>query len=115
MADVDPQSVDPTQNVEMPTIVPLGNYVLIMPDKDKHKTAGGILLSDNSKIPVMTGRVIGIGAEAGMNAGYPLKQYQKVIYRKGNAVPTDIEAYVRDDKISSVLVLVEDILAYYET
>lgn len=101
---------------ELSTIKPVGSYVLIRPDKDRDTTSGGIALPSDVKIPVLTGRVLELGPEVIIDSNYPFKQYSKVIFRKGNMIPVDIESLVRSDKDDGpCLVPAKDVIAYYDS
>jgi co-chaperonin GroES (HSP10) len=99
------------------TISPMGWYVLVRPDEPKEKTAGGIILPGENKIPVLTGRILEIGPEAQNEShNFPISKYDKVIYKKSNQIPVDLEQYLRTDKDDGpALIPLKDIVAKVTT
>src|SRR5690349_16103277 len=90
------------------TIEPVGKRVLICKDEERRTTKGGIHLPDESKIPVITGRIVAISAQVHNDPDYPLAQYDKVILDPSHCIPVDFE---RDNKL--FVVPVEDIVAVF--
>lgn len=72
-------------------IIPLYQRVLICKDDDKKETKGGIILPDNSEVPVITGRVVEVSPDLEEEISYPLKKYDKVIVNPARAIPVDLE------------------------
>lgn len=86
---------------------PVGNKVVICKDEDKSVTRGGIVLPDSTKIPTMTGRVVGISPKIENDYDYSnIKKYCKVIFSPYNAIPVDFE---KDNKL--FIIPVSDIIA----
>lgn len=73
------------------TILPLCGRVLIRKDDDKKETKGGIILPDDSAVPVITGRVVEISPDLETDLNFPVKQYDKVIVNPTRAIPVDLE------------------------
>lgn len=96
-------------------IKPLADYVLIEPEKEKEKTAGGILLPDSAdKGRPEQGKVIAVGPgktnSQGKVAPMEVKKGDKVLFSKYG--PTEIKTV--DDKKEYLIAKQEDILAIIE-
>lgn len=88
-------------------VIPLCGRVLIRKDDDKKQTRGGILLPDDTKIPVITGRIVEIAADIDTLA-IPIRKYDKVLVQPGNGIPVEFED---DNKL--FVMPVEDIVAVF--
>ncbi|HWB19284.1 MAG TPA: co-chaperone GroES [Phycisphaerales bacterium] len=99
----------PTTRTRLETIEPLGKRVLVRKDEDKKQTKSGIHLPDKIEIPTITGRIVAISAllEKDDN-GYPIHQYDRVLFNPKNAIPVDFEG---DNRL--FVVPVEDIVAVF--
>jgi len=86
-------------------IEPLGPRVLVRKDESKRVTKGGIHLPDESKIPVISGRIVAVSTELQNDPDFPLKQYDKVLLDPSNSIPVDFE---QDNKL--FIVPIEDIV-----
>ena len=90
---------------------PLGDRVLVKPDKAEEKTAGGLLLSSAAQEKPQRGTVIAVGAgkldDKGNRMPMDVKVGDVVIYGKygGNEVKVDGEDYLlmRDADIYAVV------------
>ncbi len=89
-------------------VEPLGKRILIRKDENRHKTRGGIVLSDQAEIPTITGRVVEISAQIERDIDFPIRKYDRVIFHPKNAIPVDLEA-------NNVLYVVpiEDVVAIF--
>lgn len=90
------------------TVEPLGKRVLIRKDQDKKETKGGIALPDKIEIPTITGRIVTISAQVENDDDFPIKQYDKVLFNPGNAIPVDFES---DNQL--FVVPIEDLVAVF--
>ena len=88
-------------------VIPLCGRVLIRKDDDKKQTRGGILLPDDTKIPVITGRIVEIAADIDI-LEIPIQKYDKVLIQPGNAIPVEFE-----DGNKLFVMPVEDIVAVF--
>ncbi|MCW5756149.1 MAG: co-chaperone GroES [Phycisphaeraceae bacterium] len=73
------------------TVEPIGARVLIRKDEDKKRTKAGLHLPDKMEIPTLTGRIVAISAQVAGDEDYPLRQYQRVLFHPGKAIPVDFE------------------------
>lgn len=99
-----------TRTKKMETIEPVGLRVLVRKDDDKKETRGGIVLPDDMKIPVLTGRIVAVSAQVEADDDYPIRELDKVIVNPSNGIPVDLE---HDNKL--FVIPVEDILAVIRT
>lgn len=73
-------------------IKPVGDNVVIVHDENMKMTAGGIILPDQSTIPVLTGRVVAVSQRLGENGyEYPFETGDRVVYNVKAAVPIDLD------------------------
>ncbi|MEQ8843975.1 MAG: co-chaperone GroES [Phycisphaerales bacterium] len=79
----------PAKRIE--TVEPIGARVLIRKDEDKKQTKAGLHLPDKMEIPTLTGRVVAISAQVASDEDYPIRQYQRVLFHPGKAIPVDFE------------------------
>ena len=89
-------------------VEPIGLRVLVRKDEPKRETKGGIALPDAAEIPTITGRIVTISAAIEHDEDVPLRQYDKVLFHPGNAIPVDFES---DNQL--FVVPVEDIVAVF--
>ena len=73
-------------------VEPIGLRVLVRKDEPKKETKGGIALPDSAEIPTITGRIVTISAAIDHDEDLPLRQYDKVLFHPGNAIPVDFES-----------------------
>lgn len=92
----------------METIEPVGQRVLVRKDEEKRTTRGGIHLPDDSKTPVLTGRVVAISVQIESDPDYPLQKYDKVLIDPRNGIPVELE---HDNKL--FILPIEDIVAVF--
>jgi chaperonin GroES len=90
------------------TIEPVGMRVLIRKDEERRTTRGGIHLPDDSKTPVLTGRVVAISAQIDSDPDYPLQRYDKVLIDPRNGIPVDFE---QDNKL--FIIPIDDVVAVF--
>jgi len=80
---------------------PVGKMVLVSKDDDKNKTSGGIILPDDSKIPVITCRILEIGPQVDL-VNFPISKFDRIIVNPINAIPISFESdnkrYVLDSE-----------------
>lgn len=91
----------------MEVVTPIGRRVLVRKDDNRKETKGGIVLPDKTEIPVITARILSVGAPVENDPDYPLEQYQKVLVNPANSIPVDFE----DDQ--RFVVPVDDIVAVF--
>ena len=89
-------------------VEPIGLRVLVRKDEPKKETKGGIALPDSAEIPTITGRIVTISAAIEHDEDLPLRQYDKVLFHPGNAIPVDFES---DNHL--FVVPAEDIVAVF--
>lgn len=94
--------------VSLEVIEPVGLRVLIRKDEEKRTTRGGIHLPDESRIPVITGRIVALSAQIEHDPDYPLQQYDKVLVDPRNSIPVDFEP---DNRL--FIIPAEDIVAVF--
>ena len=90
---------------------PLGDRVLVKPDKAEQKTAGGLYISSGAQEKPQRGKVIAVGAgkldDKGERIPMDVKVGDVVIYGKygGNEVKVDGEDYLlmRDSDIYAIV------------
>ncbi|MCI1859677.1 MAG: co-chaperone GroES [Sporolactobacillus sp.] len=90
---------------------PLGDRIVIEPQKKEEKTAGGIVLPDSAKEKPQEGRVAAVGpgkvSDKGERIALDVKEGEKVIYSKyaGTEVKYDGKTYlvVRQDDVLAVI------------
>jgi len=85
MAKKEPSKSARAQKFEY--VEPIGLRVLVRKDEPKKKTKGGIALPDSAEIPTITGRIVTISAAIEHDEDLPLRQYDKVLFHPGNAIP----------------------------
>lgn len=73
------------------TVEPIGARVLIRKDEDKKQTKAGLHLPDKMEIPTLTGRIVAISSQVEHDEDYPVRQYQRVLFHPGKAIPVDFE------------------------
>jgi len=79
---------------------PIGDKVVVKPEKEEEKTSGGIILPDTAKKKPSEGVVVAVGPgkllENGTRAPMPVKEGDRVVYAKygGNEVTVDGTEYV---------------------
>lgn len=95
-----------TQNIE--TVEPIGLRILLRKDEDKKQTRSGIHLPDKMEIPTLTGRIVAISTQVELDANYPLKQYDRVLFNPKHAIPVDFEG---DNRL--FVIPVEDVVAVF--
>lgn len=94
----------------MEVCIPVGPRVLIRKDADKATTAGGIVLPDSAKIPVITGRILAISSQVENNPDYNhIKQYAKVVVDPRDAIKIDLE------NNEQFVIPVDDVIAVLES
>ncbi len=98
----------PTKNVALETVEPIGKRVLIRKDEDKKKTKSGIHLPDKIEIPTLTGRVVAVSKEVASDSNYPIEQYDRVLFNPKDAIPVDFEG---DNRL--FVVPIENIVAVF--
>lgn len=94
-----------TKTAKMETIEPVGLRVLIRKDENKKETKGGIILPDDTEIPVLTGRVVAISVKVENDPDYPIRAYDKVIVNPSDSIPVELD---HDNKL--FIIPVEDIV-----
>ena len=72
-------------------VVPLNGRILFRRDEPKKETRGGLVLPDDSKIDMITGRVLAIAPDLEKDGDCPVSEYDKVLIHPGHAVPVDLE------------------------
>lgn len=92
----------------MQIIRPLRSRILIRKDDDKERTKGGILLPADSKVPVITGRVVQISPDLEHDLDFPVNLYDKVIVNPAKAIPVDFES---DNKL--YIIPANDVIGVY--
>ena len=102
----EPKSKSKTPKFEY--VEPIGHRVLVRKDESKRETKGGIALPDAAEIPTITGRIVTISAAIDHDEDLPLRQYDKVLFHPGNAIPVDFES---DNQL--FVVPAEDIVAVF--
>ncbi|MFI4881092.1 MAG: co-chaperone GroES [Phycisphaerales bacterium JB064] len=90
------------------TVEPIGARVLIRKDEDKKQTKSGLHLPDKMEIPTLTGRIVAISAQVASDEDYPIRQYQRVLFHPGKAIPVDFEG---DNRL--FVVPVTDVVAVF--
>jgi len=90
------------------TVEPIGARVLIRKDEDKKQTKSGLHLPDKMEIPTLTGRIVAISAQVDADEDYPIRQYQRVLFHPGKAIPVDFEG---DNRL--FVVPVTDVVAVF--
>lgn len=74
------------------TIIPVNDMVLVRHDKDQETTAGGIILPDTAKIPVLTGIIIAMTENMKENRhDYPYEEGDRVVYDTRESVPYTLD------------------------
>ena len=81
-----------TRTQKFEYVEPIGLRVLVRKDEPKKETKGGIALPDSAEIPTITGRIVTISAAIEHDEDLPLRQYDKVLFHPGNAIPVDFES-----------------------
>jgi chaperonin GroES len=89
-------------------IEPIGMRIVLRKDEERRTTRGGIHLPDESKIPVISGRIVALSAAIENDPDYPIAQYDKVLVDPRAAIPVDFE---RDNML--YIIPVEDIVAVF--
>ncbi len=79
------------QKTKLKTVEPLGKRVLVRKDEDRKKTKGGIALPDNIEIPTITGRVVTVSQMLSNDNDFPVRQYDRVLFKPKNSIPVDFE------------------------
>jgi co-chaperonin GroES (HSP10) len=74
--------------VALKVVFPLNGHILLKKDPDKERTQGGIILPEESKLTVLSGRVLAIASDI---EDCPIKKYDKVIVNPERAFPVDPE------------------------
>ena len=97
-----------SKRVQLETIEPIGNRILIRKDEDKKQTKGGIQLPDTIEIPTITGRVVAISMQIEHDDDYPVRTYDKILFNPKHAIPVDFEA---DNQL--YVVPIEDVVAVF--
>jgi co-chaperonin GroES (HSP10) len=69
---------------------PVGEMVLICHDEDQEKTAGGLLLPADSKIQVLTGRIVAVPDRMKDSVDYPFDELDRVIYDTRERIPLEL-------------------------
>jgi chaperonin GroES len=98
----------PSKRAKFEYVEPIGLRVLVRKDEPKKETKGGIALPDSAEIPTITGRIVTISAAIEHDEDLPLRQYDKVLFHPGNAIPVDFES---DNHL--FVVPAEDIVAVF--
>lgn len=94
--------------LELETVEPIGNRVLIRKDEDKKQTKSGIHLPDKIEIPTLTGRVVTVSTQVNNDDDYPIQQYDRVLFNPKEAIPVDFEG---DNRL--FVVPIENIVAVF--
>jgi chaperonin GroES len=94
--------------MQIETVEPLGERVLIRKDEDKKTTKGGIELPDSIEIPTITGRIVSVSARVANDDDFPVQQYDRVLFNPKHAIPVDFEA---DNQL--YVVPIEDVVAVF--
>jgi len=89
------------------TIKPLDDRVLVKPDEEEEKTAGGILLPDTAKEKPITGRVIAVGpgklGEDGERREMTVKVNDRVVFGRYAGTEVTIDGVehriLREDEV----------------
>lgn len=89
-------------------ITPLKGRVLIRKDEDRTETKGGIILPDDAKTPVITGRVVEVSPDLENDHEFPVAKYDKVLVDPRNAIPVDLES---DNKL--FIIAEKDVVAVF--
>lgn len=93
------------------SIKPIRDRILVLPEEQETKTAGGILIPDNAKEKPMKGKVVAIGTgkvtEDGSIVPLVIKEGDTVVYSKfsGTEVKVENEPHIiltEDDVIAIV-------------
>ena len=96
-------------------IVPVNGRILFRRDEPKKATKGGIVLPDQAKIDVITGRVLGIAHDLEKDGDCPVSLYDKILVHPGRAVPVDLEdLFLRDSGGQLLMVPFEDVVAVFK-
>ena len=82
--------------------------ILLRKDQDKKVTKVGIHLPDKMEIPTLTGRIVAISAQVANDVGYPIQQYDKVLFNPKRGIPVDFEG---DNRL--FVIPVEDVVAVF--
>jgi chaperonin GroES len=98
----------PSKNVALEVVEPIGKRVLIRKDEDKKQTRSGIHLPDKIEIPTLTGRIVAVSTEVSNDVNYPIEQYDRVLFNPKDAIPVDFEG---DNRL--FVVPVENIVAVF--
>ena len=93
---------------QIEVVEPIGTRVLIRKDEDKKVAKVGIHLPDKIEIPTLTGRIVSISAQVDRDEGYPIRQYDRVLFNPKNGVPVDFEG---DNRL--FVIPVEDVVAVF--
>ena len=94
--------------LELETVEPIGNRVLLRKDEDKKQTKSGIHLPDKIEIPTLTGRVVTVSTQVNNDDDYPIQQYDRVLFNPKEAIPVDFEG---DNRL--FVVPIENIVAVF--
>lgn len=92
-------------------VLPVGEMVLIYHDEDQKETAGGIILPDRAKVPVLTGRIIAIPDKLKEDkVEYPFEELDRVIYDPRCAIPVELLSHNRHFLVESkyIYAVIED-------
>ena len=81
-----------TAKKKLRKVYPFGRMCLVKKDDDKNQTSGGILLPDDSKIPVISGRLVAISkALQDQKEKFDFEELDRVYFDTRHSVPVDFE------------------------
>src|SRR3954471_9082966 len=91
--EIEPRAAKNKKKTPAMVFVPLNGKVLFMKDEDKAVTKGGIILPDDAKIQVLTGRVVSLAEDIRRNRAFKyLRKFDKIMTNYRDAVPFELEA-----------------------
>jgi chaperonin GroES len=97
-------------------VTPVGDQVLLLHDKPRRTTMGGIALPDSAEIPVLTARVLAVSESLDDNFKYPFGAGDLVVYNCRSGVPIDMDPADRRYLVpaDAVLAIVRDTRPHQE-
>lgn len=73
-------------------IRPVGDQILVLHDRHKQTTGGGILLPDKAAIPVLTGRILAMSEKIKSETyEFPFEVGDQIVYNVSAAIPIDLD------------------------
>ncbi len=82
----------PKEAKKIEVLLPLSGRIVFIKDDAKIKTKGGILLTEEAKIEVFTGRVIAISQDVKNNPDFKhLRELDKIITNFYGALPVELD------------------------